>query len=246
MKKYSEVYRVRYHEIDRNWKLKLESILNYFNDVVTLENNSDPERNKYLQDNCLKWLLLKWHIVLNGKYPTFGDTITTRTWPHAMDRFYAYRKFDLIFSDTTYVQAESLWLLFNSEKKRPSKINSKLTEFYQLTGEEEPIFFASFKIDKANEYSKKDFVALNSDIDTNQHVNNVVYIRWILDSLPRVTYRDYSLNEITISYKKEVLENERVSVISYFERKNQQLNLYHEMLKNNQTVVTANTSWIKT
>jgi acyl-CoA thioesterase FadM len=67
-----------------------------------------------------------------------------------------------------------------------------------------------------------------------------------LDSLPRVTYRDYSLNEITISYKKEVLENERVSVISYFERKNQQLNLYHEMLKNNQTVVTANTSWIKT
>jgi acyl-ACP thioesterase len=77
-------------------------------------------------------------------------------------------------------------------------------------------------------------------------VNNVVYIRWILDSLPKLTYRNYSLNEITISYKKEVLVNERVSVISYFERKNQQLNLYHEMLKNNQTVVTANTSWIKT
>ncbi|MGC9383972.1 MAG: acyl-[acyl-carrier-protein] thioesterase [Kosmotogaceae bacterium] len=241
-----ETYRVRYHEIDKNWKLTLKSILNYFNDVVTLENKNNPQRRKYLQANDLNWLLLKWHIKLNGKQPIFGDTITARTWPHAMDRYYAYRKFDLSFNNETIVKANSLWLLIDSKKKKPLRINNELTNFYQLSGKEKPISFASDNINKSNKYSHKEFIALDSDIDTNQHVNNVVYIRWILDSLPKVTYRDYSLNEITISYKKEVLENERVSVISYFERKNQLLNLYHEILKNNQTVVTASTSWNKT
>lgn len=241
-----ETYRVRYHEIDKNWKLTLKSILNYFNDVVTLENKNNPQRRKYLQANDLNWLLLKWHIKLNGQQPIFGDTITARTWPHAMDRYYAYRKFDLSFNNEAIVKANSLWLLIDSKKKKPVRINSELTNFYKLSGKEKPISFASDNINKSNKYSHKEFIALDSDIDTNQHVNNVVYIRWILDSLPKITYSDYSLNEITISYKKEVLENERVSVISYFERKNQLLNLYHEILKNNQTVVTASTSWNKT
>ncbi|MEA2067486.1 MAG: thioesterase [Thermotogota bacterium] len=241
-----ETYRVRYHEIDKNWKLTLKSILNYFNDVVTLENKNNPQRRKYLQASDLNWLLLKWHIKLNGQQPIFGDTITARTWPHAMDRYYAYRKFDLSFNNETIVKANSLWLLIDSKKKKPVRINSKLTNFYKLSGKEKPISFASDNINKSNKYSHKEFIAIDSDIDTNQHVNNVVYIRWILDSLPELTYRNYSLNEVTISYKKEVLVNECVTVSSYSEKKGQQLNLYHEMLKNNETVVTAKTLWIKT
>ncbi|MFW6119496.1 MAG: acyl-[acyl-carrier-protein] thioesterase [Petrotogales bacterium] len=245
MKKEVEPYRVKYHEINKNWKLSLNSILNYFNDIVTLENYNNPERRKYLKDNCLNWLLLKWHIRLNGQQPIFGDKITVRTWPHAMDRYYAYRKFDIIFNNETVVHANSLWLLINSKKKQPVRISSELTRFYQLSGEEKPISFPSIKIDKSSEYSHKELVALNSDIDTNQHVNNAVYIRWICDSLPEKLYKDFSLDEITISYKKEVLLNDHVSVFNYYENQKQHLKLFHKILKNNRTVVTANTSWNK-
>lgn len=246
MKRETETYRVKYHEIDKNWKLSINSVLNYFNDVVTLENYNNPERRKYLQDNCLNWLLLKWHIRLNGQQPIFGDKITVSTWPHSMDRYYAYRKFDLAFNNETIVHASSLWLLIDIKKKKPVRINKKLIEFYKLSGEEKPIIFASDKVNKTNKCSHSEFIAFDSDIDTNKHVNNAVYLRWIFDSLPEKIYRDYSLNEISISYKKEVLKNEHVLVESYFEKENQKLKLYHEIQKSNQTVVTASTSWNKT
>ncbi|MFO7882008.1 MAG: thioesterase [Kosmotogaceae bacterium] len=245
MKKETETYRVRYHEVDKNWKLTLKSILNYFNDVVTLENYYNPERRKYLQDKCLNWLLLKWHIKLNGQYPGFGDTVTARTWPHAMDRYYAYRKFDLTFNNETIVHANSLWLLIDIEKKKPVRINNELTRFYQLSGKEKPISFASDKINKSNKISHNEFIALDSDIDTNQHVNNTVYLRWIFDSLPEKIFRDYTLDEISISYKREVLKNEPVLVSNYHENETMHLKLFHEIQKNNRTVLTASTSWNK-
>lgn len=40
-------------------------------------------------------------------------------------------------------------------------------------------------------------------MDANQHVNNVKYIGWILESVPIHVLEDYSLRSLTLEYRRE-------------------------------------------
>ncbi|XP_064974493.1 palmitoyl-acyl carrier protein thioesterase, chloroplastic-like isoform X2 [Musa acuminata AAA Group] len=42
-----------------------------------------------------------------------------------------------------------------------------------------------------------------SDMDVNQHVNNVKYIGWILESVPMNVLEDYHLTSMTLEYRRE-------------------------------------------
>uniref|UniRef100_A0A5B7AUC4 Acyl-ACP thioesterase-like C-terminal domain-containing protein n=1 Tax=Davidia involucrata TaxID=16924 RepID=A0A5B7AUC4_DAVIN len=42
-----------------------------------------------------------------------------------------------------------------------------------------------------------------SDMDANQHVNNVKYIGWILESVPLNVLEDYNLTSMTLEYRRE-------------------------------------------
>ena len=41
------------------------------------------------------------------------------------------------------------------------------------------------------------------DIDSNQHVNNVVYIRWLLEQLPNAVLSGRELVSLDVVYKNE-------------------------------------------
>ncbi|XWS37093.1 hypothetical protein CRYUN_Cryun19dG0013200 [Craigia yunnanensis] len=45
-----------------------------------------------------------------------------------------------------------------------------------------------------------------SDIDANQHVNNVKYIGWILESVLMDVLEDYNLTSMTLEYRRECLQ----------------------------------------
>ena len=51
-----------------------------------------------------------------------------------------------------------------------------------------------------------------NDTDLNGHLNNTKYIDYILDVRDRSFYSNHLLKEITISYEKEIKENQIVSI----------------------------------
>lgn len=40
-------------------------------------------------------------------------------------------------------------------------------------------------------------VARRSDVDMNGHINNVTYIAWALETVPRDVYYNYELQQVT-------------------------------------------------
>uniref|UniRef100_A0A251V485 Putative acyl-ACP thioesterase, HotDog domain protein n=1 Tax=Helianthus annuus TaxID=4232 RepID=A0A251V485_HELAN len=46
-----------------------------------------------------------------------------------------------------------------------------------------------------------------SDLDVNQHVNNVKYVGWILESAPKHVVEDYELASITLEYRRECMKD---------------------------------------
>ena len=52
-----------------------------------------------------------------------------------------------------------------------------------------------------------------SDVDYNQHANNVKYTSWVLDSLPEELVYNSKLKELTINFNREVRPGETVALL---------------------------------
>jgi len=87
-----EVYRVRYYELKNDWKASISSIMDYFNDVVTLQTVQIGHGVDVMSRGEYAWLLLRWEIRVD-RYPDYMESVVVRTVPHSMDRYYAYRRF---------------------------------------------------------------------------------------------------------------------------------------------------------
>lgn len=53
------------------------------------------------------------------------------------------------------------------------------------------------------EYVRKGLAPRWSDLDVNQHVNNVKYIGWILESAPLPILESHELSSMTLEYRRE-------------------------------------------
>ncbi|KAL6555643.1 hypothetical protein OROHE_007315 [Orobanche hederae] len=73
------------------------------------------------------------------------------------------------------------------------------------------------KIDKLNDpaqYSKVGLVPRRADLDMNQHVNNVAYIGWVLESMPQEIIESHELETITLDYRRECQQDDRVDSLT--------------------------------
>ena len=65
--------RVRYSEVDETHRIKLESVLDYFQDCCTFHSEDVGGGLEFLKGQKRAWLLASWQIVIK-EYPKLGDT----------------------------------------------------------------------------------------------------------------------------------------------------------------------------
>ncbi|KAE8698377.1 Palmitoyl-acyl carrier protein thioesterase [Hibiscus syriacus] len=106
-------------------------------------------------------------------------------------------------------RATSVWVMMNKLTRRLSKIPE------EVRGEIEPLFMNSGPVlaensqklvkldDRSAEYLCKGLTPKWSDLDVNQHVNNVKYIGWILESAPLPILESHELCAMTLEYRRE-------------------------------------------
>ena len=204
--KYCMKHRVRYSEVDYNYKVGIPQIINYFQDCSTFQSEELGLGMKYLSDHKRAWLLLSWQIEVD-RYPEFGEELTIRTWAYDWKTVYGYRNFDLVDAEgRQIVRAGSIWVYTDIEKMGPARPDPSDMEAY---GKEEPIDmeYAPRKIRAPKTFTEKDaFPVVKAHIDTNLHVNNAQYVALAEEYLPE----DFKTQSLRVYYKQSALLHDMI------------------------------------
>ncbi|XP_042483092.1 oleoyl-acyl carrier protein thioesterase 2, chloroplastic-like [Macadamia integrifolia] len=215
---YKEKFIVRCYEVGMNKTATIDAIANLMqeaacNHVQSFTYSADGMgTTKTMRKLNLIWVTTRMHIEVY-KYPTWGNMIEIETWFEA--RKVGTRR-DFIIKDATGTligRATSKWVSMNKNTRRlqkvPDEVLEELVDFSPQTPrlafpEEDTSSLKKIpKLEDPAKYAKLGLKAKRADLDMNQHVNNVTYIGWLLESMPQEIMDSHELQKVTLDYRRE-------------------------------------------
>ncbi len=197
--KYQEQFKIRASEIDFEQKATLPAICNLLQEVAGNHARQLQFDITDLQKEKLTWVLHRLCIKMI-RFPDWRETITVKSWPSSGDGLRAYRDFLILDSDENVIgKSLSYWLIMNIDSRRPSRIPKEILQMAPKNTEHVlPVTDGNFqKIEDAD--NTQSFEVRKSDLDLNQHLNNVRYVEWMLSCLPE----NAEVSEIDIQFLAE-------------------------------------------
>ncbi|WCJ29727.1 Palmitoyl-acyl carrier protein thioesterase chloroplastic [Euphorbia peplus] len=209
-------FSIRSYEIGADRTASIETLMNHLQETALNHVKgagilgdgfgSTPEMAK----KNLIWVVTRMQVLVD-RYPTWGDVVEVDTWVSASGKNGMRRDWCVRDCKTgeTITRASSVWVMMNKLTRRLSKIPE------EVRGEIEPYFVNSDPVvdedgrklpkldDTTADYIRKGLAPRWSDLDINQHVNNVKYIGWILESAPLSILETHELASITLEYRRE-------------------------------------------
>ncbi len=198
-KQYTKTYHIRPNESDRFNELKVVGLIDLLQDMAWEHASRLTLSISNLMDRGMTWVLSRYHIQYL-KPVLQGEEVSIKTWPVGIHRLYAVRDFEVRNATNEVVAvATSGWLVLSYPELRPLKPNALLKNV--ITAPERGVeddFPPLPKIGEAN--VEATFPVRWHDLDLNNHVNNSVYPRWALESLPVDILQNYRCREIEIQF----------------------------------------------
>lgn len=205
-------YRIKFYDVDKHMNCKISSLVNYLWDVVVAQSEYLGETHGTHINNNLVWLLLKYDIKIY-EYPKINDVITADTVVIGVKKFYGYRTHTIRNQEgKVMVEISSIAILVDFDKRRPTKVTQEQYDIYGLDGELQEHLPLDDLATVENIDIEKVYEVKNSDIDLNNHMNNIKYIERAIDSVPADIMGDYCLEGVKILFKKESVLGEHMTV----------------------------------
>lgn len=193
--------RVRYSEVDEKRRIKLISILDYFQDCCTFQSEDVGGGIDFLKKMQRAWLLASWQIVVR-EYPRLGEKLQVCTMPYDFKGLYGFRNM-LLENEAGEVlaYANSNWIFVDTQTGKPARIPKEVAEAYELD-EPYPMERAPRKIRVPEHLVEKGEILVHRFcIDTNHHVNNGKYVLIAEEFLPV----DFKVGELRVEYRKAAM-----------------------------------------
>jgi medium-chain acyl-[acyl-carrier-protein] hydrolase len=166
--------------------------------------------------NGLTWILTRLQLRVTA-FPEGRRTITVETWPAAVESRFAMRDFRVRYGEdqACFAVASSAWLLLDIAKQRPVTVALHLRHEH-LSGIERMVTepFPAIQTGGGSAYVTE-FRVRRSDLDINDHVNNLHYVEWLAESVPEDLWRRANVRSMDIEYKRAVGYGATVRVESF-------------------------------
>lgn len=242
---YERKYFIHNYDCDISGRLSLSSMIKYFEDIALLQSEEVGFGMQFYLAENVAWILRQWNIEIYDK-PFFMDTIKLVTNPYSYKAFMANREFEIYSEDDELlVKADSVWIFMDSKLRKPKRVDTEVMAAYGI-GVNGPELFnkldepkAELRFDDSYEY-----VVRKGDIDINNHLNNVRYIDLAIEALPEEISEDMELGNVDVTFKKELLLDDLVTI--GYKKLNDEapLTYIHSVLNSNREVcAVVKTEW---
>ena len=213
MLKYIEKYTVPCYDTDSAWRLKPASFMNMAQEAA-------GRHAVYLgfgYDDLIvtntAWVLSRVHVEFVDT-PKWRDEITLTTWHKGLNRLFYLRDFIVTDKDgKERIKATTSWLVLNLETRRLVR-DPHLMEDDTICTEnviETPADKVVMPKDVEPELVMEHRVAY-SDVDTNGHANNAMYMQWAMDAVNYEIASQRPVREFSINFNHEIKPLETVAI----------------------------------
>lgn len=203
---FEKEFEVLSFQIDPSGKLRWSALADLLQEVAWKHADSRDFGQK-LFDQGFMWVLSRFDIQVN-EMPSWGDIIKIETAGRGINKLFALREFRVSNKEKVLAKAMSAWLLLDIDKKRPQRPEKVLpSELFQPNLDEKIL---PEKVPAPNHsIVARNFHVNYSDLDMNNHVNNVSYIRWIEDFCMEI---NFPFRSLLINYQSEALLGENIEI----------------------------------
>ena len=178
-------YRVKLYDVDLNKNLTPASFFRILQE--TAGEHHVATRNTSILDSYLQgysWILVRAKYRFS-RLPRYQESITIRTWLSDIQRIKAIREYQVFDKSGQLIgSAKKLWAFFSVEKLRPAAIPEEVFKGWPTHSSTTLEFARNFSTELEDIDYQVQLRVRRSDLDYNQHVNNIFYVQWVREVLP--------------------------------------------------------------
>lgn len=195
--------RVSYSDIDHDLNLSMAGAMRLMQEAAIIHSDQSHFSVMDVERTRVVWMLVQWRVRILGT-AKWNETIRIITWPQTMEKLTSSRCFRIEKEDGEVIAvAESNWLLVNVDTGRVMRIPPEVAEAYELISDgvfDTPVQ----KLGQAVGEETYCCHVQRRDIDTNHHVNNLIYLEYAKEALPD-SLANTAFPEIIVRYHRQLL-----------------------------------------
>lgn len=216
------------YEVDKNGRLLVTAMLNYFQDIMVHNVDSFGASSDYHFEKDLFWVLIDYELEI-FELPKGKTYVSCGTSPYSFKRFYGFRIWEMRDpSGKLLATGKGKFLLLNVNTHEIVTPDTDLVDkFKGVWKTEEALPFTKNRPIKSEVIYISHDTVKNTYIDIYKHMNNVYYLKLAYNAIPHELLDDNFITKIRITFKKECVINDKLLI----EGRKLDNNLYYEIKK---------------
>lgn len=207
---WTESFPVRSYEVTPRGHASIQTIGHYLQEVAS--NHAQAlgfSRDQMLAQNTA-WVLSRLRVAMD-RYPPWRSNVRVETWPSSAEGLRATREF--ILTDDAgepLGRATSAWFVIDIDRRRPTRLPDSLDEVTP-PDRERPLPLPDENLPAPDQTDHEHrFRVRYSDLDLNAHVNNMRYVEWAVEAVPKSILDSHQLAELDIQFRAETTFGETI------------------------------------
>lgn len=194
---------------DGDSKLSIPAILDIFQDSATLHASHFEIGPEGMKRRNYFWVLTKTRIIIN-RLPEMMDDVYANTWIQAPERASCERDFSIAAGDETLLYGRSMWAVISRDTGKLVHMDElyPVLDFNEAAPDDIPFRRLGKKFDDAEEIGRHKICS--TEIDLGGHMNNVNYVRALLNCFTSEELREMNIRGLEINYISQSFEGEEI------------------------------------
>ncbi len=200
---------IRYSRVDRELKLTIPALIDYFQDAAIEQSEMLGVGTKELGPRNMAWFLVSWDVRIR-RLPRLCERIVVGTYPYSFRGMLGNRAVYMRTADGEILaEANAQWALMNTAEMRMTRVTEDIAAKYPLG--DGPLFESRGRKIAIPE-GGKEYPAVPVQeymLDNNGHVNNGQFVHLAMSYLPK----DISIVGLRVEYRKQVRPGESITPV---------------------------------